>query len=161
MIGKLFEHLRARLMLAVLQVGRDVDPLGRLAGAIFECIFEREVDEAADLLAVPDRNLRARSAVTRSSAGRGQEVADSSVRLVDPVDEDEVRDPELVERAQGRGRERGPRWIGIDDDDGDVGDRQRLGAIGGEADRSGAIEKCERVAEIIEIVEVEFGRAAA
>ena len=47
MVGKLFEHVGARLGLALLEVGWDFDPLGFLAGAIFECVFKREVDEAA------------------------------------------------------------------------------------------------------------------
>ncbi len=73
------------------------------------------------------------------------------MRLVDAVDEDEVRDAELVERAQRRGGERRARRVGIDDDDRDVGDGQRPGAVGGKADRAGAIEDGERVAEIVEI----------
>ena len=63
-------------------------------------------------------------------------------------------------RSAGCG-ERRSRRIGIDDDDGDVGDRQRLRAVGRKADRSGHVEDGEIVAEIFEIVEVEFGRAAA
>ena len=131
-------------MLAVLQLGGNLDPLGFLAGAIFERAFEREVDEAADLLAVADRNLAGDQRRHAHRLERGQQVADAAVRLVDPVDEDEVRDAELVERAQRRRGERRARRIGIDDDDRDVGDRQRLRAVGGKADRAGAVEDGER-----------------
>src|SRR5688572_32692586 len=37
---------------------------------------------------------------------RRQQVADSAVRLVDSVDEDQMRDAELVEGSQGRSGER-------------------------------------------------------
>ncbi len=73
--------------------------------------------------------------------------------LVDAVDEDEVRDAELVERAQGRGGQRRTRRVGVDDDDRHVGNRQRPRAVGGEADRSGGVEDRELVAEIFEIIE--------
>ena len=64
--------------------------------------------------------------------------------------------------ARRAGAARGARdGIGVDDDDGDVGDRQSLRAVGREADRSRDVEDGELVAEIAEIVEVEFGRSAA
>ena len=49
--------MRARLDLALLELGRDLDPLGLLSRTIFEGPFEGEVYETADLFAVPDRNL--------------------------------------------------------------------------------------------------------
>ena len=161
MVGELFEHVGARFDLALLQLGRNFDPLGFLADAIFEGPFEREVDEAADLLAVPDRNLAGDQRRHAHRLERGQEVAHAPVRLVDAVDEDEMRNAEFVERAQRRCGERCSRRVGIDDDDGDIGDRKRPRAVGGKADRSGAVEDCELIAEIFEIVEVELGRAAA
>ena len=57
MVGELFEHLRARLDFAVVELGRNLDPLRLLPGAILERIFEGEVDKSADLLTVPDRDL--------------------------------------------------------------------------------------------------------
>ena len=128
-------------MLAVLELGRNIDPFRSLAGAIFERIFECEVDEAADLLAIPDRNL---SSDQRRHAHRlesGQKIADSAMRLVDPVDENEVRDAELVERSKGGRGERCARWIGVYHQDRDVGDGESLRAVCRESDRSGAIEE--------------------
>src|SRR5205823_12219216 len=104
-IGELLEHMRARLDLALLQLGRNFDPLGFLADAIFERALEREIDEAADLLAVPNRNLAGDERGNAHRLERGQEVAHAPVRLVDPVDEDEMRDAKLIERAQRRGGE--------------------------------------------------------
>src|SRR4051812_29364055 len=83
------------------------------------------------------------------------------MRLIDPVDENEMRDAKLIQRAQGRGCQRRSCWIRVDDDDRDVGDGERPRTIGREADRAGTIEDGELVAEIFEIVEVELRRAAA
>ena len=137
MVGELFEHVGARFDLAILQVGRDFDPLGLLAGAVFERPLEREIDEAADFLAIPDRNLARDQRRDAHRLERGQEVADAAMGLVDAIDEDEVRDAELVERAKRRRGERRAGRVGVDHDDRDVGDRQRPRAIGREADRTG------------------------
>ena len=138
MIGELLEHVRTRLDLALLQLDGDFDPLGRLAGPIFESAFEREIDEAADLLAVPDRNLpRDQGRNAHRLKGREQ-VADPAVRLVDAVDEDEMRNAELVERAERRRGERGSSRVGIDDHNRDVRYCERARAVGREADRAGA-----------------------
>ena len=104
MVGELFEHVRPRLDLALLHLGGDLDPLGFLADAIFECALQGEVDEAADLLAIPDRNLPRDQRRHAHRLKRGQQVADAAVGLVDAVDEDEVRNAELVECTQGQGR---------------------------------------------------------
>ena len=160
-VGELLEHMGARFDLALLKLRRDLDPLGFLARPIFERALQRQVDEAVHFLAVPNRNLAGDQRRYAHRLERGQEVADPAVGLVDAVDEDQMGDAELVERAQRRGGEGRPRRVGIDDDDRDVGDRQRPRAVGGKADRARAIEDCERVVEILEIVEVELGRAAA
>ena len=73
MICKLFEHVRARFDLALLQLGGDLDALGLLAGAIFERLFEGEVDEAADSSHHRKWALGERSTVIRSSAGAQKE----------------------------------------------------------------------------------------
>src|SRR5947199_3572463 len=81
--------------------------------------------------------------------------------LDDPVDEEDVRNDELVERTKCRSGRRSAGWVGVDDDDRDIGDREGLCAIGRESDRAGHVDDREIVAEILEIVEVELGRAAA
>jgi hypothetical protein len=83
------------------------------------------------------------------------------VGLVDPVDEDHVGDAQLVECSKRRSGERRSGRVGIDDDDGKVGERDGARTVGHESDRAGAVDQCEMVAQIIEIVEVELGRAAA
>src|SRR5690242_19571511 len=83
------------------------------------------------------------------------------MRLVDPIDEDQVRNPEFVERAERWRREGRTGRVGIDDDDGDIRNREGLRAIGRKADGAGHIEDGEILAEILEVVEVELGRAAA
>ena len=47
MVGELFEHVGARLDLAILELGRDFDPLRFLAGAVFERALQGQIDEAA------------------------------------------------------------------------------------------------------------------
>src|SRR3546814_5572941 len=51
--------------------------------------------------------------------------------------------------------------LGIDNDQRDVRRRQRERAVGREADRAGAIEDREPVAQKFEMHEVELGRAAS
>ena len=161
MVGQFLEHLGARLDFALLQFRRDFDPLGLLARAIFERALQSQIDEAANLFAVPDRNLACDQRRHAHRLERRQEVADPAMGLVDAVDENDVRDAELVEHAQGRGGKRRTRRVGVDDDDRHVGDRHRPRAVGGEADRSGGVEDGELVAEIFEIIGVELGRSAA
>jgi hypothetical protein len=57
MVGELLEHVRALARLALGQFGRDGDRLRRLARGIFKGPLEREIDEAADLVAAADRDL--------------------------------------------------------------------------------------------------------
>jgi hypothetical protein len=56
------------------------------------------------------------------------------VSLVDPIDEDEMGNPELVEGAKGGGRQGRSGGIGIDHDDRDIRYGKRSSAIRGEAD---------------------------
>ena len=140
MIGELLEHVRTRFDLALLQLRGNFDPFGRFAGAIFESAFQREIDEAADLLAVPDRNLPGDERRNAHRLKGGQQVAHPAVRLIDTVNEDEMRNAELVERAERRRGERGSSWVGVDDHNGDVGNCERPRAVGGKADRAGAID---------------------
>ena len=132
-----------------------------LPGAIFERPFEREIDEAADLLAVPDRNLPGdRGRHAHRLEGREQ-VAHPPVRLVDAVDEDEVRNAELVERAERRRGERGSRGSGSTTTIATSAIASARAPSAAKPIEPGHIEDGELVAEIFEIVEVEFGRAAA
>src|SRR5689334_18396001 len=81
--------------------------------------------------------------------------------LVDAVDEDEMRDTELIKRSQRGSSQRGAGRIGVDNDDCDIGDSERSRTIRREADRARHIDDGELIAKIFEIVEIEFGRAAA
>ncbi len=160
MIGEMLQHLRACFRLALLKLLGNLDTLGLLAGHVMVGAFQREIDEAGDLLAVADRNLAGDQRRDADRLKRREQVADAAVRLVDAVDENEVRYAKLVEHAQRRSRERSSCGIRVDDDDGKVGRRDGTRAVGGEADRTGAIDQREFVVEIFEIVEVELGRAA-
>src|SRR5206468_4467134 len=96
MVGEWLEHVRASLGLALVKLGGNVDALRFLPGPVFERIFERQVDEPADLLAVPDRNLPGDQWRDADRLKRREEIAHAAVRLIDSVDEDDVRDAMLV-----------------------------------------------------------------
>ena len=83
------------------------------------------------------------------------------MRLVDAVDENEVRNAKLVELPERRRSQRSARRVRIDDDDGDIRHRHAARGIGCKADRSGGIDDGVFLAEIGEIVEVGFGRTAS
>ena len=161
MVGQLLEHVGPRFGLALLNVGRHFDLLAILAGPVVERPLESEVDEAGHLLALADRDLAGDQRRDAHRLQSGEQVSDAAVRLVDSVDEHQMRDAELVEGSQGRGGKRSAGRVRVDDEDRHVGERQRPRSVSGEPDRSGAIDDGKRIAEIVEIVEVELGRAAA
>ncbi len=161
MIGKLFEHLDALELLAVGEIGRDVALLGRLAGLVIISSFQRDIDEAGHLLAVADRDPAGDQRRGAHRLQRLEQALDRAARLIDPVDEDHVRDAERLELAQRRFGEQGAVGIGIDDDDGEIGGGDAQRRIGGEADRARRVDQRIAVAHIIEVQQVELGRAAA
>ena len=161
MVGQLLEHLGARFGLALGDLGGQLDPLRRVARSILERPLQREIDEAGDLLAVSDRDLPRDQRRHAHRLQRRQQVADPPARLVDAIDEDHVRDAQLVEHPQARRGQRGARGVGIDHHDRHIGDRHRIRPVGGEPDRSGRVDDREAVAQIIEMHQIEFGRSAA
>ena len=66
-----------------------------------------------------------------------------------------------LEIAQDRLREMRAVGFRVDHHDRKIGDVDRMGAVGGEAGGTGAVEKDEGVAEIVEAHEVEFGGSLA
>ena len=166
MIGELFEHVGARLRLALGQVAGQLDLLRGHPRDVMKCAFERQIDEPGDAVAPltilgADRELARDQGRHAHRLQRRQQVADPAVRLVDTIDENEVRNALLVEHAERRRGERGPCRIGIDHDDGEVGDRDRPRGIGRKSDRPGRIDDPEAVPEPREMVEVGLGRSAA
>ena len=57
MIGELFQHREPRFLLAVEIAAFERDHFGRLVLAIDKSALQREIDEAFDQIAVPDRDL--------------------------------------------------------------------------------------------------------
>ena len=161
MIGEQLKQLGSRLHFAVVDLAGDLDPLRRRAGPVRKRAFQRQIDEAGDLVAVADRDLARDQRRYAHRLERGQHVADAPAGLVDAVDEDQVGNAKLVEHPErGRGQ-RGAGRVGIDHDDREIGDRNAACAVGGKTDRSGTIEQGEMLAEIVEMHRVEFGRSAA
>src|SRR3712207_174675 len=121
------------------------------------CALEREIDEAGNLLPLLYRNLPCDERRDAHRLKCRQEVADAAAGLIDPIDEDEVRNPKLVEQAQRWRGERRAGWIGIDHDNRGVRKRQGAGAISRKAHGPRAVDEREVVAEIIEVHQVELG----
>jgi len=161
MVGELFEHLAALERLAVGEIGGNFLLLAGLAGLIIISPLERDIDEAGDLLSLADRDPARDQRQGAHRLKRLQQALDRAARLIDLVDEDHVRDAERLQLPERRLGEQGAVGVGIDDDDGEVGDRRPERAVGGEADRSRAIDQRIMIAHIIEVQEVELGRSAA
>ena len=159
-IGHLFEHVEAGGGLLVDQLGRNLDLLGRLAGAVDEGPFQRQVDEAGDVLVLPDRQL-ARD--QRDGADRLQgleQVVDMAAGLVDLVDEEGARHVQRLERLEpGLDQHRLVR-IGIDDHDRQIQRRQPVVAFGAVLDRARIVDEGIAVAEVAEAREVHLDRLA-
>jgi len=161
MVGELLHQVEPRRLFALGQVRRDVGWLGRLAGPVVKGPLQRDVDEAADLLAVPDRYLPGEEGLAAHRLERFEDALDAAARLVDLVDEDHVRDAEPLEHAERRLGEDGALRVRIDDDEREVrrGDAER--AVRREADRARAIDQRISVAEKLKSHQVEFRGAAA
>ena len=161
MVGELLEHMGPLQRLAVGEVGGDLLLLGGLAGPVIISALERDIDEAGNLLAVADRDPARDQRRFRHRLQRLQQRLDRAARLIDLVDEDHVRDAELLEPPQRRLGEQGAGGVGIDDDEGEVGRRHAERAVGGKAHRPRRIDQRVAVVQIVEMHQVEFGRAAA
>ncbi len=161
MVGELLEHLAALELLAVGEVGGDLLLLGFLAGPVIISPLQRDIDEAGDLLALAYRDPARDQGRFRHRLQRLEQALDRAARLIDLVDEDHVRDAELLELAQRRLGEQSAVRIGIDHHQSEVGHRRAERAVGGEADRAGRVDQRIAVAHIVVMHQVELGRAAA
>ena len=148
-VGELFQHAEARFLLAIEVLARELDHLGRRVLLVDMGALEREVDEAGDDLARPDRNLPQHQRNARRRLQDLQRLAHALVGLVDLVEEQEARDLQLFELAQDQLQLRHLALVGLADDDGGVDRRQRRAHVVHELDRARAIDEGETVAEII------------
>src|SRR5438477_6970993 len=119
-IGELFQHREARSLLAVEIAGFQRHYFGGLVLAVNEGAFQRQIDEARDQIAVPDRNL----AQHQRSPGRWlqgpERLANSLVGAIDLVEKQNARNAEVFEFAQDDLELRQLALIGFADDYGGI-----------------------------------------
>ncbi len=140
-IGELLQHREARFLLAVEIAALQRHHLGRLVLAIDEGALQREIDEAFDQIAVPDRDLAQHQRHARGWLQRRKRFADPLVGAVDLVQEQETGDSELLELAQDDLQLRQLLLIGFADHDRGIDRRQRGTHVVREFDGAGAIDK--------------------
>ena len=86
-VGQLLQHREAGFLFAVEIAAFQRDHFGRHVLAIDKGALQREVDEAGDQIAVPDRDLPQHQRHARGRLQRGERLAHALVGLVDLVQE--------------------------------------------------------------------------
>src|SRR5258708_5284613 len=99
-VGELFQHREARFLLTVEIAAFEGYDFGSLVFAIDEGAFQRQIDEARDQPAVPDRNLPQPPRDPRRRLQCRERLADALAGLVDLVEEQEAGNAEIFELAQ-------------------------------------------------------------
>ena len=112
--------------------------------AIDKGAFERQIDEARDQIAVPDRNLPQYQRNSRRRLQRCERLADALVGAVDLVEKQKARNAEVFELAQDDLKLRQLAFIGLADHHRGVHGRERGAHVMRELDGTGAVD--ERVA---------------
>ena len=149
-IGELFQHRIARLLLLGHDSGRHFDD-GRGRGfSVDEGAFEREIDETGRDPVFPYRDLAQQERRARRRLKHLQRLAQAPARQVDLVEEKNARHAELLELAQDDLQSRNLAGVGFADHDGGVGDRQRVAHVVDELDRARAVEEGEPVAHVVD-----------
>ncbi len=160
MIGQLFQHMEARMAFISLQLFGERDLLRLLACFIMIGPFQREVDEAIDPIARPDRDLPGDERGGAHGGEGRKQILDAAPRLLDLVDEQGVRNARAFELAQCGLCQRGAGGVRIDDDDGQIDRIESDGRVIGKAGRARNIDEGEMIPHPFELHEIEFGRAS-
>ena len=148
-IGQRLQHGEARFLLAIEILALEVDHLGRRVFLVDMRALEREIDEAGDQVAVPDRNLAQQQRHARSRLQQLERLAHALVGLVDLVEEQEVRNVLVFQLAQDQLQLRDFLLVGLADHDRGVDRRQRRAHVVNEFDGTGAIDEGVAVAHEI------------
>ena len=111
--------------------------------------LEREIDEAGDDVAVPDRNLPQQQRHARGRLQQLERLAHALVGLVDLVEEQEARNVQLFELAQDQLQLRNFLLVRLAHHDRGIDRRQHRAHVVDEFDRTGAIDECVAVAHEI------------
>ena len=140
-VGELFEHRVARLLLFRNDACRHIDDGRGRQFAIEEGPLEREIDKARRNAVFPYRDLAQKERCARCGLKHLQSLAQPPGRLIDLVEEEDARHAELLELAQDHLQRRDFPGVGFADDDGGVGHRQGVAHVVDEFDRARAVEE--------------------
>ena len=109
--------------------------------AIDEGALQRQIDEARDQIAVPDRNLAQHQRNPRRRLQSRERLADALVGAVDLVEKQKARDPEILEFAQDNLKLRQLAFVGLADHHRGIDRRDRGAHVVRELDRTGAVDE--------------------
>src|SRR5712671_384708 len=140
-IGELFQHRKAGLLLAVEIAAFEGYDFGRLVFAIDEGALQRQIDEARDQLAVPDRNLPQHQRNPRRRLQCRERLADPLVGAVDLVEKQKARDSQIFQFAQDKLKLRQLAFVGFAYHHRGIDRRDRGAHVVRELHRAGAIDK--------------------
>ncbi len=153
-VGEFFEHRISRLLFLGNGAGRHFDDAGRRRLAVDEGALEREIDESGGDAVLPHGNLTQQQRRSRRWLEHLQRLAQTSARLVDLVQKEDPRQAELLQFAQNHLQCGHLSRIGLAHHHGGVADRQREAHVMDEFDRTGAVEKSQAVAHVVDAGDV-------
>ena len=130
-IGELLEHQIARLLLLREHARRHLDDAGRRGFPIDEGPLKREVDKSGGDAILPYRNLAQQQRRARGRLKHLKRFAQSPVRLVDFVEEEDARQPQVFQFAQNNLKRWDLAGVGLAYDDGGVANGQAHSACHG------------------------------
>ena len=140
-VGERLEHGEAGFGLAGAVLVPHVDHFARGVLAVDEGALEREVDEAGDDAALPDRDMAKDERHAARRLEHFQRRADPRVGLVHLVEEEDAGDALLFQRLQDDLEGRDLLLVGLGHHDSEVDRRQDRLGLEGELDRARAIEE--------------------
>ena len=148
-IGERLQHREARFFFAIEVIALQVDDLRRRVFLVDIGALEREIDEAGDNIAVPDRNLPQQQWHARRRLQQLDCLAHALVGLVDLVEKQEVRNVLVFQLAQDQLELRNLLFVRFANDNRGIDRRQHAAHVLDEFDRARAINEGVAVAHEI------------
>src|SRR5450759_85126 len=140
--GQSPQHADARFLLAVEDVARELDDLRRRVLLVDIGALEREIDEAGEDVAVPDRDLTQQQRHARGRLQQLDRLAHALVgSLVDLVEEQKVRNVLIFKLAQDQLQLRHLLLVGLADHDRRVDRGQHAAHVVADFARAGPIDE--------------------
>ncbi len=155
-VGKLLQHVEARLFLPLGHRLGELDDLGRRVVAVDEGAFRGEIDEARGDAVLPDGNLPQYQGLCAGRLQHRDQLAQGDFGFIDLVEEEEVGNAAILELFEDDLQRRDPFGIGLADDDGRIASGEGQGALVLKFDRTWAVDEGEVVAEKRDVGHVEL-----